>query len=56
MNKRIGLKAVISLSTIVILGLIITFALGGCTSVPCPDGTEDIGIGRCVPSDSEDDD
>lgn len=48
--KRVKLKTVITISAVVLLGLIISAALSSCGQ-PCPDGTEDTGVGRCVNKD-----
>ena len=52
MNKNI-LKLVIITSALVIIGAVMSFVLTSCTAAPCPDGTEDVGVGQCVPKDNK---
>lgn len=52
MNKTI-LKVLIMTSALAVIGVVMLFVLTSCTAAPCPDGTEDAGVGQCVPKDNK---
>jgi hypothetical protein len=53
MNKATMIKTVIVISTSIAMSSVIMIAIAGCSPAPCPEGTEDIGLGQCVPKDKD---